>query len=247
MGDESDRRAFRATRTVRFDHACADVEPHQVQAYAELESEDGNSRALVLVYARRDPTRRCTVFVGARLVTMRLEAGIGNAATKWSVDLEAHTTVTRHIAASHSHYICCPTRGEGRRRAFQTDGTGALEWLDYPESDGERRSGRFPRNCSPRMEATAATLGMDRESPYVTLDLLLIKSKGEDTVRLFGPTIRIPDRIWDEPPAIPKPRRLLNSLNPFAPDGLWHVLERATKARKFTRQGRSAKRDFAAK
>ena len=88
---------------------------------------------------------------------------------------------------------------------------------------------------------------MDRESPSVTIDLLLIRFGGEDTVRLFGPTVRIPNRIWDDRPAIHRSRGLLNSLNPFAPDGLWRVLVRATTTREFIRERRRAKRNFSAK
>ena len=245
--DESNQRSVQATNTVRFDNAGADVEPHKVQAYAELDSEDGNSRALVLVFARRNPTPGFEILVGARLVAMRIEAGSRSAGTRWSVSLEAHTEAARHIGAGHSHYISCPNRGEGRRRAFRTDSAGVLEWLDCPEPDAERSGGRFPYNCSPRMETTAATLGMDRRSPSVTFDLLLTNTKTEDTVRLFGPTIRIPNRIWREFPANLASWSSLNSLNPFSADGFWHALLRATRRRKLIRQRRSAKRDFAAK
>ena len=124
MGAETDHQVFRAMQTVQFEHKCADAVPHQVQAYAELGSEDGHARALVLLYARRDAVRRGEVFVGARLVAMRLETGRENGGAKWSVSLEARTAGAHHIGERHSHYINCPARGEGIRRAFRTDSTG---------------------------------------------------------------------------------------------------------------------------
>ena len=233
---------FRAMQTVRFEHRCADANPHQVQAYAELGSEDERARALVLIYVRRDAERQDEIVIGARLVAMRIESG--SAGAMWSVSLEARTTAGRHIGARQSHYICCPARGEGRRRPFRTDGNGVLEWLDHPEPP-DAMSNRYPCNWSPRMETTAAALGLTGENRSVALDLVLTESDGGSTVRLCGPTILIPDRIWHARP--PKNPDLLASLNPFGRDGLWQTLARAARSRECIRERRCAKRDFAAR
>ena len=115
LENETGHQVFGRCWTVRFENKCADAIPHQVHAYAELRSEEGSARALVLVYARRGALRGQEMFVGARLVAMRLEAAVAGA--NWSVSLEAHTAGGRYVGVKHSHYICCPSRereGDGR-------------------------------------------------------------------------------------------------------------------------------------
>ena len=245
MGEKAGHRVFRPMQTVRFEHRCADAEPHQVQAYAELSSNDGCARALVLVYVRRDAVHGRELVIGARLVAIRLEAA--SAGTKWLVSLEAHTESGRHMGAKHSHYISCPARGEGRRRPFRTDGTGVLDWIDYAEPVDGKGNGGYPYNWSPKMEATAATLGMNNESRNVSLELVLAEADSGNTVRLRGPSIRIPDRFWNECLSEPKTPGLFASLNPFVRNGLWRMLARAARHQECIRERRCAKRDFAAK
>ena len=48
VGQDEDYRVYRAPETIRFERHCADAETHRVQAYADLESEDGRARVLVL-------------------------------------------------------------------------------------------------------------------------------------------------------------------------------------------------------
>ena len=228
-------------QTVRFEHKCADAKPHQVQAYTELGSDDGRARALVLVYARRHEAQGCDVSIGVRLVAMRLETG--RASAKWSMSLEARTAATHHIGTEHSHYISCPARGERRRRPFRTDTTGVLEWLDHPESIHGTWSGGYPRNWSPKMETTAATLGMTRTSRTVALELVLTETDSGQSIRLSGPEIRIPDRVWRELP--PRTPSWFAFLNPFKRYGLWKTLVRATMVRECSRQRIRAKQDFA--
>ena len=242
-----DHPVFRAMQTVQFEHKCADAVPHQVQAYAELRTESGRARALALLYARRDSVRRREIFVGARLVAMRLEAGRENGGAKWSVSMEARTAAAHHIGEGHTHYICCPARGEGVRRAFRTDGTGVLDWLDYAEPFGGNRRGGYPCNWSPRMETTAAALRMSPESPNVALDLVLTDTESGHTVRLSGPDVTVPDRIWHEPPSKPTTRGWFASFNPLARGGLWWTLVRAARYRECALARRSAKEEFVAK
>lgn len=245
MGQETGHRMFRAKQTVRFEHRCADAEPRKVQAYAELKSDNGLARALLLVYVRRDPEQRRGIFVGARLVAMRFKAG--DACTKWSVSLDAHSAGGRHVGAKHSHYISCRARGEGRRRPFRTDRNGVLDWLDHAESVNGKGTGGYPYNFSPKMETTAAALRMTDESRDVSLDLVLTESETGNTVRLRGPSIHIPDRIWNEPPSEPTVPGLFASFSLLGRDGLWRTLARAARHRECIRERRWAKRDFSAK
>ena len=236
-------RVSRAMQTLRFEEECADAGSHEARAYAELGSEDGRARALVLVYARRDAARQGDLLAGVRLVAMRLEAGIASA--KWSVGLEARTAVGHHVGTGHSHYISCPARGEARRQPFRADGNGVLDWLDCVEPVERMGSGGYPRNLSPTMEATAGALGLTDESRTVALDLVLTETGGGRTVRLCGPGILIPDRIWYARPSKSRAPDLLASLNPFVRGGLWRTLARAARTRGCVRERRRAKRAFA--
>ena len=242
MGDETDHRVFRTKQAVQFERRCANAVPHQVQAYAELRSEDRCARALVLVYARRDSVRPHEVVVGARLVAMRLETT--NAGVQWSVSLEAHTQGGHHLGTRHSHYICCPSRAERRWRTFRTDRTGVLEWLDYPEPLGKYWRSGYPRNWSPNMETTASILGVTDESRDVALELVLTKSEDGSAVRLRGPGIRIPDRIWYKRRPKSKIWGRFASLDPYGRFALWRTILRAVLYWGCVTERRNAKRNF---
>ena len=56
-GEGGDYRVYRAPETVRCERHCADATAYQVQAYIQLESEDGRARALAVAYARHDAVR----------------------------------------------------------------------------------------------------------------------------------------------------------------------------------------------
>ena len=191
----------RASRTERFEHRCADAEPLQVQGYAGIGSEDGRANAVVLVYARRNAVQNGEVFVGVRLVAMRLEAGSGHGRAGWSVSFEARSEAAFHAGAGHSHYIGIPSRSERRRRAFRSNETGVLNWFDHPERTGRIRRAGFPCNWSPRMETTADALGLTEENRDVALGLALTERETGHAVRLDGIVVRIPNRIWHERPA----------------------------------------------
>lgn len=230
---------------MRFEHRCADAEPHQVQAYAGLSSDDGFADALVLVYVRHDSVQGRELFIGARLIAMRFKTG--SAGTKWSVSLDACGAGGRHIGARHSHYLSCPARGEGRLRPFRTDRNGVLEWLDYSESVNDQGAGGYPYNWSPKMETTAAALGITCEIRTVSLDLVLTETGTGKTKRLRGPHVHVPDRIWNEYSSHPKMPGLFASLDRCVRGGLQQRLVRAARRQECIQERRRVKRDFAAK
>ena len=242
---EAARAAGGAARVERFDHRCADAKPLQVQAYAEIRAKEGRGKALVLVYARRDAVHPGEIFIGLRLVAMRIEAGREGARASWSVRLEARTETLRHVGTPHSHYISNPSRREGRRRAFRSDETGALDWLDYVERNDRKGRGGFPCNWSPRMETRADDLGLAEESRVVALGLVLTEARTGSVVRLSGATIRIPDRMWRDPPARSKFADLLAMLSPFDRGARRKTLAGGARCRKCIVERRSAKRCFA--
>ena len=232
--------------TIRFECHCADSEAHRVQAYAQLESEDGRARALVVAYARHDAVRRDDIFIGLRLVALRVQGGEANAGAAWSVKMEARSASGGYVGAEHPAYDANPARGEGERRAFRADASGALDWLDFTEPDDEGDRGIYPHNWSPEMETTVAALRLSDAHRHVALDLVVTATDTGEAVRLPGPMLWVPDRIWHERAPKPKTLGFLAALNPFEEGGVWQTLARGTKYRGCIEGRRAAKRRFAA-
>ena len=243
--DEDDAyRVYSAAETIRFERHCANAEAHRVQAYAELESEDGGARALVLAYARHDAVRRDDIFLGLRLVGLRVEAGEGGAGSDWSVRMEARSAGGDYVGAEHAHYDANPAHGEGERRAFRADAPGSLDWLDFTEPGDEGDRGAYPYNWSPEMETTAAQLALSDDVREVAFDLVLERLDSGEAIRLPGPTLWIPDRIWHERPPKPKTLGFLAALNPFEEGGVWQLLVRGSKYSDCIEERRAAKQRF---
>ena len=115
-GEDGDYRVYRATDTIRFERHCANAEAYQVQAWAELGSEGGRVRALVLIYARHDAVRRDDIFIGFRLVALHMGAGEGAAHAPWSIRMEARSAGGGYVGVEHAAYDSNPARGEGGGR-----------------------------------------------------------------------------------------------------------------------------------
>ena len=240
-GEESDHRLYRAQGAVRFERHCADADAHQVQAYAELQSQDGRARALVRAYARHDAVRRDDIFIGARLVALRLH---GAPRSEWSMHLELQSANALRATEPHRGYAANPASGEGEHRAFRTDATGTLDWLDFAERGTEAYRGLYPRNHSPSMETTAAALGLTGTAREFTPTLVLTALRTGAETRLPGPTMWIPDRIWHETPPKPKTLGLLAALNPFHKGGIIQTIARRAKYDNCIEERRAVKQRF---
>ena len=231
--------------TERFDDEHADAGPHQVQAWTEIRSEDGRARALVLVYARRDADHPGRILVGAQLVAVRLEGGRERAGASWSVRVDARSVAARCLGAEHSHYISSQAPGEGRRRAFRSDGSGVLAWFQGPEP-GSGGSGGYPCNWSPRMETTADALGLTEDDREVSLALVLTEAECRCAVRLPEISIRVPDRIWHERRPGAGFTGWLAKLGLLGRFRVWRALVRSARYRRHAAERSRAIRQFSA-
>ena len=232
-------------RIERFSHRCADAEPLRVQAYAEVGSRDGRGKALVLVYVRRNSMRPRELFIGLRLVALRVDAGREGPWANWSVRLDARAGTVRHLGDKHSHFISSPSRSERRRRAFRSGETGTLDWLDSAERIDRIERVRFPCNWSPRLETRADALGLTEEDRDAALGLVLTEGRTGMTVRLSGAVIRVPDRMWREPPASSKVTDLFAKLRASVRHYGRPNVGRRAKCRKCAAERRRAMRTFA--
>ncbi len=62
------------------------------------------------------------------------------------------------------------------------------------------------------------------------------------TLELWGPRVRVPERIWTMNPPTPKILGLVQMLNPSQEGGLFSTLGRAWKYRKCIEERKAAKR-----
>ena len=242
--DADDFRAHRADDIIRFERHCADAVQHQVQAWAHIESKEGRAHALVLAYARHHAARREDIFIGLRLVALHVDAGKGAAQAHWSVRMEA-AGPRSYVGPDKASYNSNPAPGKGERLAFRADESGVLDWLDSTEPGDEDDRGGYPHNWSPEMETTAADLGLSASTRGVTVDLVWTHLGTAEAVRLPGPTVWIPDRIWHERPPKPKTLGLLQALDPFEEGGIWQWFRHGAKYGRCIEERKAAKEVFA--
>ena len=161
--------------------------------------------------------------------------------------MEVRSAGGEYKGPEHSRYDSNPARGEGERRAFRADAAGTLDWLDFSEPGEAHDSGPYPHNWSPEMETTAAHLGLSDAAREVALDLVVTQTGSGESIRLPGPTLQIPERIWHGRPPKPKTLGLLAALNPFEEGGIWHTVARGAKYAQCIEERRAAKRHFASR
>lgn len=229
---------------ILFERTCSDADPYRVQAYTALRSGDGRARALVNLYARRDAVRLDEVFVGMRLVAMAIDGGPAWAAAPFSIYMRARTSDQVVVGPEHAGYDANPSPGHGERRVFLTDGAGRIAWLDFVEPNEREAETDRSYNWSPELEVTASELGLTDQDRSVTLDLVVDHAQTDAEIRLAGPALWVPERVWSQKPDKPKRLGLLGALNPFEKGSVWRELARGTRYGHCIDERRFAKRWF---
>ena len=95
------------------------------------------------------------------------------------------------------------------------------------------------------METTAAELALSDSVREVTLDLVVTQLEPAKAIRLLGPTLWIPNRIWHERPPETKTLGLLQALNPFEEGVIWQSIRHGAKYRHCIAGRRAVKKAFA--
>ncbi len=229
---------------VGFHRDCADATPYRVEAYAALRSEDGRARALARFYARRHAVQREEVFVGMALIAMEVDAGPAWADVPFAVRMDAGSNGRRIIGADHTRYGANPTPGVGELRSFRSDALGRMSWLDFIEPTEPEAANDRSRNHAPEMEASATELGLTQSERRVLLGLTLAHRKADDEIRLEGPALHVPDRIWNATPPEPRAMGFLETLNPLDKGSVWAWLANSARYRHCIEERREAKRWF---
>ena len=232
-----------AAGEVRFERKCANADPFRVQAYAALRSADGRARVLGNVYARRDPVRVAEVFVGMSLVAVAVDGGPAWARAPVSMRLEARSGPRRIGGPERGAYHFAGRRGMAER-PFRADADGRLSWLDFVEPpDRDSDADRF-HHLPPALEFTATQLGLSDVGWRVGLDLAILHGGTDAAMRLAGPVVWIPERVWGADARAPRALGLLDTLNPAEKGGLWGALTDGFRYRHCIDERRSAKRWF---
>ena len=234
----------KAGTEVGFHRQCADADPYRVQAYASLQSEDGRARALARFYARRDAVRREEIFVGMSLVAMELEAGPEWGDTPYAIRLHASSSTAQVTGHDYTEYSANPAPGMGEQRMFRTDARGSMAWLDFVEPTEPDRKTDRAYNWSPELEATATKLGLHDSDRRVLLGLTLTHGETSAEIRLTGPALWVPDRLWNEIPPEPRTLGLFGMLNPFDEGSVWSWLSNAARYGHCVNERRYAKHWF---
>ena len=113
-----------------------------------------------------------------------------------------------------------PREEKASAARFRADASGAFDWLNFTEPDDEGDRGTYPHNWSPEMETTVAVLRLSDAHRHVALDLVLTATDTGEAVRLPGPKLWVPDRIWHERAPKPKTLGFFAALNLFEEGGI---------------------------
>ena len=232
---------------VAFRRDCADAEPYQVRAYAALRSEGGRAQALARVLAWRHAVQRDEVFVSLELVALELDAGSEWADAPFAMRMDASAGTGRRIVGTdYTEYGANTEPGVGEVRAFRADAAGRMAWLDFVEPT--ERGTLFDRlhNHAPDMRVSGTELGLSDSERRVSLGLTLTHGRSGEEIRLAGPAVRVPDRIWRATPPEPRAMGFLATINPFDEASVWAWLGNSVRYRHCVEERREAKRWFAA-
>ena len=229
---------------IGFSRHCANEHPHRVRAYALFASADGRARALLVPWAGYTGLSE-EIGLGVRLESLTLDAGVQWVSQPYALRLEVRTGQGQWQAGAEVFtYHASEPGGPPLEQAFTTTPTGQVRWLTFIERDelepGSDRSHRF----APSPAVPVRTLGLhDRETP-VQLAMIVRNLESLEEIRMTGPSLRIPQRVWSMKPPAYRELDLVQSLNPLQEGGIAQAVAGAWRYRNCIDERRAAKREF---
>ena len=223
---------------IEFSRRCADEDAFRVKAYARMESSDGRARAVAEVLAGFPAEGGDAVRVDVRLQRLRIDGGRGWRNAPYTIRLLARGRAMA-LAGPESGSFLAHEKG---RREFRADGTGRADWITFVEPGEEVGGAEDFYNESPDLGFDARDLGVKGPDEEFGLGLEIRNRADGEVLRLHGPLVRIPERVWVMDPPDPRPLGLLETLDPAEEGGLPRFLGRAWKYRKCIGERRAAKR-----
>ena len=224
--------------SIEFSRRCADEDAFRVKAYARMESSGGRARAVVEVLAGFPAEGGGSVRVDVRLQRLKIDGGGGWRNAPYTIRLLARGGSSAMEGPEAGSFLA----HEKGRREFRADGTGRADWITFVEPGEEDGNLEDFYNESPDLGFDARDLGVKGPDGEFGLGLEVRNGSNGEALRLHGPLVRIPERVWAMNPPDPRPLGLLETLDPTEEGGLPRFLGRAWKYRKCIGERRAAKR-----
>ncbi|MYG65973.1 MAG: hypothetical protein F4206_04475 [Gammaproteobacteria bacterium] len=223
---------------IGFTRKCADEESHRVRAYARMESPGGRAQAVVAVLVGYPAGGGDAVRVEAWLQRLKINGGESWRNVSWTIRLLAESG-SLELAGPEMDGFLSHERGP---QEFRTGNNGTVDWITFVEP-GEEVDGTEPfYHEGPDLGFALADLGVNGPDDEFRLGLEIRNRRNGETVRLAGPFVRVPERVWAMDSPGPRPLGLLETLDPREEGGLPRFLGRAWKYRKCIGERRAAKR-----
>ncbi len=223
---------------IEFSRRCADEDAFRVKAYARMESPGGWARAVAAVLVGFPAEGGDAVQVEVRLQRLKIDGGAGWQNASYTVLLLARGGSSELEGPAAGSYL----EHEKGRREFRADGSGRADWITFVEPGEEADGAEDFYNESPDLGFEARDLGVKGPDGEFGLGLEIRNRANGEVLRLHGPLVRIPERVWAMDPPAPRPLGLLETLDPAEEGGLPRFLGRAWKYRKCIGERRAAKR-----
>ncbi len=233
---------------IEFSRHCADENRYRVQTYALFASPSKHARALVQVQIGFVGLER-TIRVLAGLEALALDAGMEWGERSYALVLALLNVSGRTIESlAISTWIDHTGWGENARstvRNFVTTADGQTRWLTFVEPD-ERPAdaGMDGHRIIEPMQLPVGDLELQDQNESIALSVIIRDLESDEEIRMTGPSMRIPKRMWAMKPPVSRVLNLPQSLNPFQEGGIPRVIGRAWKYRGCIKERKEAKKLF---
>ena len=193
--------------------------------------------AVASVRAGYHATGGKTLFISVRIQRLKLDAGEHWGESNYTIRLSARSERATLEGSEIGSYVES-AKGEF---AFRTDATGTGDWITFVEREDEAEGFERFRRFGPQLGFTAQELTVRGPEDEFDLTLIVRNKTNGQVIRMPGPRVRIPERIWALNPPTPGTLGLLGMLNPAQEGGLFDVVGRGWKYRKCIDERRVAK------
>ena len=226
---------------IGFTRKCADEESHRLRAYARMESTGGRARAVAAVLVGYPAEGGDAVRVEVWLQRLKINGGESWRNVSWTIRLFAESGSLEREGPEIDGFLS----HERGPQDFRTGDNGTVDWTTFVEP-GEEVDGAEPfYHEGPDLGFALADLGVDGPdglNSEFRLGLEIRNRRNGETIRLPGPLVRVPERVWAMNPPDLRPLGLVETLDPREEGGLSRFLGRAWKYRKCIGERRAAKR-----
>ncbi len=229
---------------INFSRHCADEKPYTVQGYALFASANGRARALVAPWAGYTGIDG-KLGMGVRLESFALDAEPQWGEGKYSLRFEAQAEKGRKVTGAEvTTYHASEPGGPPLQQVFETTAAGQARWLTFVEPDEASSDSDLGYRFAPLLDIKVSALDMQDHDAAIQLAVIVRDLEGSEEIRMMGPSLKIPERVWSMKPPAHGVLNLQRMLNPFQEGGVFRTVGRAWKYRKCIDERRAAKKEF---